>query len=281
MEHPIPNSLDVSVLTRLCFSSHGTLILSSSKPFVFIFQQIGRGAAICMGAGQMKDRMGGPMKADGLNKWAVAVSAAAVLGVQAIGQSANATATEASAQAAQAKRIVVVSLEDRKLALVEDGEVKKVYMVAIGKPSTPSPVGTFTIQRRVKNPVYMHDGKTVQPGPENPVGTRWMGLSIKGYGIHGTNQPNSIGKAASHGCIRMGKKDLEEMYEMVSVGDEVELIGQRNEETAEIFGEPAKPAAAGQPAMVASTAPAVPAPAPANTTVAEASAEGVAVAGNW
>ena len=51
-----------------------------------------------------------------------------------------------------AKRVIVVSLEDRKLALVEDGQVKKVYTVAVGKPTTPSPTGTFTIARRVKNP---------------------------------------------------------------------------------------------------------------------------------
>ena len=135
--------------------------------------------------------------------------------------------------------------------MVEDGQVKKVYTVAVGKPTTPSPVGTFTIQRRVKNPTYQHDGKTVLPGPGNPVGTRWMGLSMKGYGIHGTNEPKSIGKAASHGCIRMARKDLEEMYEMVSVGDTVELVGQRNEETAQLFGEQ-KPVVASRPVMTAS-----------------------------
>ena len=134
------------------------------------------------------------------------------------------------------QRLIVVSLEDRKLALVEDGQVRKIYKVAVGKPSTPSPMGTFTIERRVANPVYQHDGKTVQPGPGNPVGTRWMGLNIRGYGIHGTNAPKSIGKAASHGCIRMAKADLEELYELVAVGDTVELVGQRNEETAQLFG---------------------------------------------
>ena len=151
----------------------------------------------------------------------------------------TATAGQTTPEPAQpeVKRVIVVSLEDRKLALVEDGQVKRVYSVAVGKPSTPSPVGTFTIERRVVNPVYHHDGKTVQPGPNNPVGTRWMGLSIKGYGIHGTNEPKSIGKAASHGCIRMARKDLEEMYAMVTVGDMVELIGRRNEETAQLFSE--------------------------------------------
>ena len=62
-------------------------------------------------------------------------------------------ASQANAQDA-VKRVIVVSLEDHKLALVEDGQVKKVYTVAVGKPSTPSPVGTFTIERRVANPTY-------------------------------------------------------------------------------------------------------------------------------
>ena len=211
------------------------------------------------------------MTVNGLGKWAVVMSSAAVLAVQAMGQ-----AMPAAVQAAPVKRTIVVSLEDRKLALVENGQVKKVYTVAIGKPSTPSPEGTFTIARRVKNPVYMHEGKTVQPGPGNPVGTRWMGLNIKGYGIHGTNQPKSIGKAASHGCIRMAKSDLEEMYEMVAVGDQVELIGQRNEETAELFGGPQKPATSEQPVVMASSA-----PGSAETgAAADAVAENVAVTGN-
>jgi len=80
-----------------------------------------------------------------------------------------------------------------------------------------------------------------------------MGLSIKGYGIHGTNEPKSIGKASSHGCIRMARKDLEEMYAMVTVGDTVELVGQRNEETARLFDEQ-RPAAVEQPVLVASAA---------------------------
>jgi hypothetical protein len=146
---------------------------------------------------------------------------------------------------------MVVSLEDRKLALVENGQVIKVYAVAVGKPSTPSPVGEFTIERRAMNPTYHHDGRTVPPGPRNPVGDRWMGLSKAGYGIHGTNEPNSIGKAASHGCIRMGKADIEDLYSRVEVGDQVEIVGQRNDETAMLFGAPQNaPAAQAQPAMV-------------------------------
>jgi L,D-transpeptidase ErfK/SrfK len=179
------------------------------------------------------------MKALDLSFWAVA--AAFVF----------AFAMHATAQDQQTNRVIVVSLQDRKLALLEDGQVKKIYTVAVGKPSTPSPVGTFKIQRRVANPVYQHDGITVPPGPGNPVGTRWMGLSIPGYGIHGTNVPRSIGKASSHGCIRMAKADLEELYTLVAVGDTVALIGQRNEETAALFAPtPAIP----QPVALAQTA---------------------------
>jgi lipoprotein-anchoring transpeptidase ErfK/SrfK len=159
------------------------------------------------------------------------------------------------ATAGTVTREIVVSLEDRKLALVENGQVVKVYPVAVGKPSTPSPTGTFSIARRVENPTYHHDGKTIPPGPSNPVGTRWMGLSVKGYGIHGTNEPKSIGKAASHGCIRMAKADLEELYPLVEVGDTVELVGQRNEETAQLFGTDA-PAATPPMELAAKTGPA-------------------------
>ena len=183
------------------------------------------------------------MKALKLSKAVIVAMTAVVLAVPANAQEAP-------------KRTIVVSLEDHKLALVEDGQVKKVYTVAVGKPSTPSPVGTFTIERRVANPTYRHNGKTVLPGPRNPVGTRWMGLSERGYGIHGTNEPNSIGKASSHGCIRMAKADLEELYPLVAVGDTVELIGQRNQETAQLFGNPETPATSAQPILTA----AVPAP---------------------
>jgi lipoprotein-anchoring transpeptidase ErfK/SrfK len=153
-----------------------------------------------------------------------------------------------------ATRVIVVSLEDRRLALVEDGAVKKVYRVAVGKDTTPSPTGTFTIVERVENPTYYHEGQIIPPGPGNPVGTRWMGLNKKGYGIHGTNTPHSIGKAASHGCIRMRQADLEELFAQVRRGETVEIIGDRNEETAAIFGTPVVPGiAAPAPTLTAAT----------------------------
>jgi lipoprotein-anchoring transpeptidase ErfK/SrfK len=125
-------------------------------------------------------------------------------------------------------RLIVVSIPDRKLVLMENGAAKRVYPVAVGKPSTPSPAGQFTIVRRVSDPTYSHHGNVVAPGPRNPVGSRWMGLSAKGYGIHGTNEPNSIGKAASHGCIRMAKADLEELYALVAMGEAVEIYADHD-----------------------------------------------------
>jgi lipoprotein-anchoring transpeptidase ErfK/SrfK len=124
----------------------------------------------------------------------------------------------------QESRRVVISIPDRKLSLYEGGEVLKSWDIAVGKPSTPSPHGEATIVSRVKNPTwYGPGGKVVGPGRSNPVGTRWIGLSIKGFGIHGTNEPDSIGNAASHGCIRMRNRDVEELFAMVDTGTPVAL----------------------------------------------------------
>jgi len=133
-------------------------------------------------------------------------------------------------------RQIVVSIPDRRLAVIENGEVAKIYSVAVGKDSTPSPIGTFKIVNRLTNPTYFHKGQVIPQGPENPIGTRWIGLNQKGYGIHGTNAPRSIGKATSHGCIRMAKKDLEELFEQVRPGDVVDIRGERDEQTTAIFG---------------------------------------------
>lgn len=136
-----------------------------------------------------------------------------------------AKAQQSAQQAASGRvqRQIVVSLPDKQLALLEDGHVLKVYSVAVGAEVSHSPEGDFTIVNRLENPTYYAPGKVIGPGKDNPVGTRWMGLSKKGYGIHGTNVPSSIGKAASHGCIRMRQRDLEELFTMVRVGDKVLL----------------------------------------------------------
>jgi len=121
--------------------------------------------------------------------------------------------------------------------VIEDGEIVTIFQVAVGKPATPSPVGTFTIVNRVANPTYYKTGKVVGPGAANPVGTRWIGLSEKGYGIHGTDNPRSIGFAKSHGCIRLRNQDVERLFERVRTGDVVELHAERTAEITRLFGE--------------------------------------------
>jgi lipoprotein-anchoring transpeptidase ErfK/SrfK len=133
-------------------------------------------------------------------------------------------------------RTVLVSLVDRKLAVIEDGVVIATFQVAVGADVTPSPTGEFKVVSRVENPTYYHPGTVIPAGKDNPVGTRWLGLSQKGYGIHGTNAPGSIGRAASHGCIRLRNSDVEKLFTMVQVGDTVKIRGERDEEVAEIFG---------------------------------------------
>jgi hypothetical protein len=134
------------------------------------------------------------------------------------------------------QRKVLVSIPHRQLALIQDGTVAQVYPVAVGAPGSPSPTGTFEIKNRLVKPTYFHPGTVITAGPDNPLGTRWIGLSMKGYGIHGTNVEDSIGKAASHGCIRMHRADLEELFATLQVGDEVEIRGEADDELAQIFG---------------------------------------------
>lgn len=137
------------------------------------------------------------------------------------------------------ERRIVVSIPDRKLALIQNGQVVKIYSTAVGAPTSPTPSGTYIIAQLLPNPTwYGPEGKVVGPGKANPIGTRWLGLSRKGYGIHGTNNPRSIGHRASHGCVRMRNRDVEDLFARVAVGDVVELRGERDAELAWIFGEP-------------------------------------------
>ena len=94
------------------------------------------------------------------------------------------------------------------------------------------------IINHAKDPVYRHGDKEIAPGKDNPLGTRWMGLSLKGYGIHGTNVQSSVGKAISHGCFRMRKQDVEELYTLVKVGDTVMVRRERDAMIAKVFTAP-------------------------------------------
>lgn len=136
----------------------------------------------------------------------------------------------------QPDRVVLVSLVDRKLAVIDNGVVIATFQVAVGAKVSPSPTGAFTIVSRVANPSYYHPGTVIPAGKDNPLGTRWVGLSLKGYGIHGTNAPGSIGRAASHGCIRLRTPDMERLFTMLQIGDAVEIRAERDEQIARVFG---------------------------------------------
>jgi lipoprotein-anchoring transpeptidase ErfK/SrfK len=106
------------------------------------------------------------------------------------------------------------------------------FPVAVGQPAWPTPLGSFVIRSMRKNPwwyppdeSWAEGAEPIPPGPGNPLGTRWMGLSIGGVGIHGTYNSGSIGTAASHGCIRMHISSAEWLYERVGIGNAVFIVG--------------------------------------------------------
>ncbi|MCX7780315.1 MAG: L,D-transpeptidase [Negativicutes bacterium] len=103
---------------------------------------------------------------------------------------------------------IVISISNRRLVLLKEGQPVKSYPVGVGRSGSPSPTGTFYIANK-------------RPNPGGPYGAMWMGLSIPGYGIHGTNNPASIGGYVSKGCIRMYNKDVLELARIVPIGTPV------------------------------------------------------------
>jgi lipoprotein-anchoring transpeptidase ErfK/SrfK len=136
------------------------------------------------------------------------------------------------------QRRILVNIPERKLALLEDAQPVRIYDIAVGAPRKTTTAGIYTIVTQVPHPTWYGPKGVVAPGKANPLGTRWIGLSLKGYGIHGTNAPASIGRCASHGCIRMRNADVEELFDLVRPGDTVELISEPGEEIAALFAPP-------------------------------------------
>jgi lipoprotein-anchoring transpeptidase ErfK/SrfK len=164
--------------------------------------------------------------------WTASVAAVLILtiAIPSFSQS-NAKADERP----RARRVVLISIVDCRLAVMENGKVLAYFPVAVGAAVSPSPTGEFEIVNRVANPAYYHEGVVMAANANSPVGTRWIGLNLKGYGIHGTNAPRSIGRAASHGCIRLKNRDVERLFAMLRVGDVVEIRGERDDEIAQVF----------------------------------------------
>jgi lipoprotein-anchoring transpeptidase ErfK/SrfK len=114
-----------------------------------------------------------------------------------------------------------------------DGSVIAVYPASIGSKEKPAPSGTFKVTSVAKNPTYKYNPEyrfkgvkatkpfTIKPGPNNPVGSVWINLSLKGYGIHGTPNPSQVSKTESHGCIRLTNWDAQQLAAMVEKGTTV------------------------------------------------------------
>ncbi|MBU8907771.1 L,D-transpeptidase [Desertibacillus haloalkaliphilus] len=123
---------------------------------------------------------------------------------------------------------VIVNKQTNELAYVDEGEVKKVYPVATGKTKDLTPEGTFTMTVKAVDPYYRKEN--IEGGDEsNPLGTRWIGFDAEDtigrtYGVHGTNQPSSIGEYRTAGCVRMHNEDVEELYANIPIGTKVLVV---------------------------------------------------------
>lgn len=126
-------------------------------------------------------------------------------------------------------KVIFVKRSERKLYLYSNGALVKSYSVAVGTPGYSTPRGDWAIVEKRYMPSWGNPGSTwaadmpayIPPGPSNPLGTRALNLSASGIRIHGTTNNASIGRAASHGCMRMHRWDIEDLYERVEVGTPV------------------------------------------------------------
>ncbi|MGQ0635054.1 MAG: L,D-transpeptidase family protein [Planctomycetaceae bacterium] len=117
----------------------------------------------------------------------------------------------------------IISLGRYELVVHQNGSFVKSYRVGIGKDDS-TPLGTFTVRNKMVDPTYYGpDGVIAHDDPQNPLGERWIDIG-DGYGIHGTIEPDSIGRSESRGCIRLLNEDADEVYDLLIVGSEVKIL---------------------------------------------------------
>ncbi|NJL86279.1 MAG: L,D-transpeptidase [Leptolyngbyaceae cyanobacterium SM1_1_3] len=121
---------------------------------------------------------------------------------------------------------LVVSLAERQLRLYVKDEPVASYEIAVGQDDWQTPAGSFKVRHKQEYPAWQHPitGEVVLPGPDNPLGSRWLGFWSDGkyaIGFHGTNQEELIGQAVSHGCIRLRDRDIRDLYDRVELGTAV------------------------------------------------------------
>jgi L,D-transpeptidase ErfK/SrfK len=139
---------------------------------------------------------------------------------------------------AELKNGLVINLPELNLYYFKNGVCQRRYALAVGKPSWPTPTGTYEIFEKRKNPIWnvppsiqeeMEETgqrvvEKVPPGPKNPLGKFYMGTTAAGVGIHATNRPWSVGYSVSHGCIRMLPQEIEQLFPQIPVGTPVKII---------------------------------------------------------
>jgi hypothetical protein len=123
---------------------------------------------------------------------------------------------------------LIVKLSKRRVYLYKRDQVVASYPIAIGKTGWETPVGEYKVFNMEKNPIFksFKSGRVIKPGPDNPLGVRWIGIWTDGktqLGFHGTNEPELIGHAVSHGCIRMLNKDVTALFDQIAIGTPVKV----------------------------------------------------------
>jgi len=136
-------------------------------------------------------------------------------------------AAHANVSAAAAKTVrLVIDLSDREVSVYKQDKLDATYPVAVGQAGWETPTGTFKVTDMEPSPNWQHPitKEVISPGPDNPLGSRWIGFwadDTSQIGFHGTNQEDGIGQAISHGCVRMLNRDIEAIYAQVAVGTTV------------------------------------------------------------
>ena len=150
-------------------------------------------------------------------------------------QNANKNNEPKTHQSAAPPVAVKIDTKTNMLEVHEGDKLIATYPVTIGSAHTASPIGEWKVSRITKMPTFRWDKEMLQhgkrsgnfhllpPGPNNPVGVIWIALNKKGIGIHGTNDPDSIGRSASHGCVRLANWDVVRLATKIKSGDAVSI----------------------------------------------------------